>query len=346
MARPIWTGSLSFGLVNVPVGLYTATDDKTIHFNQFQAGTTDRIRNKRINERTGEEVENDQIVKGYDLGGGDYVVVTPDELEAAEPGRSKNIEITDFVDLEDIDPVFYKSTYYLAPHREGAEKPYALLRQAMSESKKIGVATFVFRTKQHLVAIRPDAEVLALETLYYADEVRDPVRDIDSLPGEKYRFEGRELDAAKLLVESMAAKWEPESYHDTYREQVMDIIERKARGETISSERPVERQATVVDLLGALEKSVEAAIARRKGGTTEAGAPARAQGSGKRPSRARGSSAKTGAISAAASAVNSRAELLAQASELGIPGRSRMSRGELEEAVASATKKARGRRAS
>jgi DNA end-binding protein Ku len=188
--------------------------------------------------------------------------------------------------------------------------------------------------------------VLALETLYYADEVRDPVRDIDSLPGEKYRFEGRELDAAKLLVESMAAKWEPESYHDTYREQVMDIIERKARGETISSERPVERQATVVDLLGALEKSVEAAIARRKGGTTEAGAPARAQGSGKRPSRARGSSAKTGAISAAASAVNSRAELLAQASELGIPGRSRMSRGELEEAVASATKKARGRRAS
>ncbi len=263
MARPIWTGALSFGLVNVPVGLYSATEDKAIHFNQFQAGTADRIRNKRVNERTGEEVEFADIVKGYDLGGGEYVILTPEELESAEPGRSRTIEIIDFVDLDDIDPVFFKSTYYLAPHGAGGEKAYALLRQAMKESNKVGVASFVFRTKEQLVAVRPDDRVLALETMYYADEVRDPSRELGTLPSEDTTFAGRELDAAKLLVQSMVAELEPEGYRDNYREKVMEMIERKARGETISTERPSEDRAPVVDLLAALEQSVAAAKERR-----------------------------------------------------------------------------------
>ncbi len=138
MPRAIWTGSLSFGLVNVPVGLFSATDDKAIHFNQFQAGTSDRIRQKRVNERTGEEVEYADVVKGYDLGGGEYVIVTPEELESVEPGRSRTIEITDFVDLDAIDPIYYKSTYYLGPQGDQAVRPYALLREAMAAEQQGG----------------------------------------------------------------------------------------------------------------------------------------------------------------------------------------------------------------
>jgi DNA end-binding protein Ku len=271
MARPIWTGSLSFGLVNVPVGLYSATEDLTVHFNQFQAGTSDRVRNKRVNEQTGEEVPYSDIVKGYDLGGGQFVVISAEELESAEPGRTRTIEISDFVDLDEIDPVYFKSAYYLAPHGAGSDKPYALLRRAMQDANKVGLATFVFRSKQHLVAVRPAASVLALETMYYADEVRDP-EEIGTLPDAQMEFAPRELDAAKLLIDSMAAPWEPEQYRDTYREQVMDLIERKARGETISTERPVEERAPVVDLLAALEKSVAEARERR--------APPRAEPSG------------------------------------------------------------------
>jgi DNA end-binding protein Ku len=262
MARPIWTGSLSFGLVNVPVGLYSATEDLTVHFNQFHAGTTDRVRNKRVNERTGDEVAYSDIVKGYDLGGGQYVVVSPEELEAVEPGRTRTIEISDFVDLDQIDPVYFKSAYYLAPHGNGSDKPYALLRRAMQDANKVGLATFVFRSKQHLVAVRPASSLLALETMYYADEVRDPA-ELGTLPDAAMDFSPRELDAAKLLIESMAAAWEPEQYRDTYREEVMDLIERKARGEVISTERPTEERAPVVDLLAALEKSVAEARERR-----------------------------------------------------------------------------------
>jgi DNA end-binding protein Ku len=321
MARPTWTGSLSFGLVNVPVGLYSATEDKTIHFNQFAGGTADRIRMKRVNERTGEEVPYEDVAKGYDLGGGEYVVLTPEELESAEPGRSRTIEISDFVDLDEIDPIYFKASYYLGPQGPGAEKPYALLRQAMLETNKVGLATFVFRSKQHLVAVRPTAEVLALETMYYADEVRDPA-EIGSLPDASLEFGGRELDAAKLLVESMAAEWEPEQYRDTYREQILEMIDRKARGETISVERPAEEKAPVVDLLAALERSVAAARERR--GQGPSGAPAE-KSSAEADHETSGGGRKT------------RAQLLEEAAVLDVPGRSKMSRDELEEAVAAAS---------
>ena len=182
MARSIWKGALSFGLVNVPVGLYPATQDKTIHFNQFESGTSDRIRYKKVNERTGKEVRSDKIVKGVDLGGGEYVILTDDELAAAEPERSRYIDITDFVELDEIDPVYFRTTYYLAPEGESAGKAYALLHQAMRQSGKVAIATFVMRNKEYLVAIRPEGEVIALETMYFADEVRSPTVELPDLP--------------------------------------------------------------------------------------------------------------------------------------------------------------------
>jgi DNA end-binding protein Ku len=339
MARPIWTGALSFGLVNVPVGVYSATDDKTIHFNQLERGTSDRVRNKRVNERTGEEVAFDAIVKGYDLGGGRYVIIEPEELEAVEPGRSKTIDITDFVDLDDIDPVFYKSTYYLAPQGAGAERAYALLRHAMSETKKVGIATFVMRGKQHLVAIRPDKRVLALETMYFADEVRDPVAELDTLPGDDQDFKGRELDTAKLLVDSMTTPWEPESYTDTYRVAVEELLDRKSRGEVVTSTGPVNEPAPVVDLMEALRRSVEAARTKRAGG----GGESDSDGSEKSTPTTAGSRARAGKSSSeqshrrpAGTSTASKADLVERAAELKIAGRSKMTRAELEAAVTAA----------
>ena len=335
MARAIWTGSLSFGLVNVPVGVYAATEDKTVHFNQLQRGTSDRIRNRRVNERTGEEVAISEIVKGFDLGGGRYVVVEPGELEAVEPGRSNTIEITDFVDLADIDPVFYKSAYYLAPKGKGSERAYALLRQAMAESGRVGIATFVMRGKQHLVAIRPDRQVLTLETMYFADEVRDPASELDSLPPSELEFGGRELDTAKLLIDAMAVEWDPAQYRDTYRDAVEEMIEAKARGEVVSVERPAEPSAPVVDLMDALRASVEKVREGRQAPPAEAARsesrraarPAKAAAAAKAPARAsrRGTTPKA-----------STQELRERAGELGVAGRSKMSRTELEAAVAAA----------
>jgi DNA end-binding protein Ku len=267
VARAIWTGALSFGLVNVPVGLYSATEDRTIHFHQIERGTADRVRQKRVNERTGEEVTYDAITKGYDLGGGRYVIIEPEELEAVEPGKSKNIEITDFVNLDDIDIVSYKTTYYLAPQGKDAQRAYALLRQAMNETGKVAIATLIMRGKQNLVAIRPTSQVLALETMYFWDEVRNPAEALDTLPDEDVTFEGRELDTAKLLIDSMTNQWSPQSYHDTYREAVDEMIERKSRGEVIAVDGQKAEPAPVVDLMEALRASVEAARAKRQGGS-------------------------------------------------------------------------------
>ena len=172
--RTIWKGALSFGLVNIPVGLYPATSDKSIHFNQFEEGTSDRIRYKKVNERTGDEVPQDRIVRGFDLGGGEYVILSEEELESAEPKKTRQIEISDFVGLADIDPVFFRSSYYLAPEGAGADKAYALLRRAMAEAGRVAIATLVMRNKEYLVAIRPDDDALALHTMYFSDEVRAP----------------------------------------------------------------------------------------------------------------------------------------------------------------------------
>jgi DNA end-binding protein Ku len=241
MARTIWKGSLSFGLVNVPIGVYPATQDKSIHFNQFERGTSDRIRYKKVNERTGNEVESANIVKGVDLGGGEYVILNEDELAAAEPERSRYIEITDFVSLNEIDPVYFNTTYYLAPEGETAGKAYALLRQAMQDSGKVAIATFVMRNKEYLVAIRPEADVLALETMYFADEVRSPVKELPNLPN----------------IESMEGSWDPARYHDTHRQKVEALIEEKRQGRTIVA-TAAEPASKVVDLMAALSASIKA----------------------------------------------------------------------------------------
>lgn len=339
MARAIWTGSLSFGLVNVPVGLFTATDDKSIHFNQFQAGTSDRVRNKRVNESTGEEVPYSEIVKGYDLGDGQFVIVTPEELESVEPGRSREITITDFVDLDEIDPIYYRTSYYLAPSGDQARRAYALLRAAMEGSRKVGIATFVMRGKQYLVAIRPEKDVIGLETMYFSDEVRDPSEEIDGVPVEA-DIKDRELDTAKLLIDSMTTVWDASNYHDTYRKRVEELIDKKRDGEVVVADEREPALPPVVDLMEALRASVAAAGSKKKGKAsaktaTSTRATANAQNASKTAQKQRSELSDL-----------SKQDLYERASELNIAGRSKMSRTELEEAIAEASTDRRSRRAS
>jgi DNA end-binding protein Ku len=326
MARAIWTGSLSFGLVNVPVGLFSATEDKSIRFNQFQKGTADRVRNKRVNERTGEEVPYDEIVKGYDLGGGQYVILTPDELASVAPGASKTIDVNDFVDLEQIDPIYFDRPYFLAPHGKGGERAYALLLKAMAEMKKVAIARFIMRDKQYLVAIRADDEALVLETLRFEDEVRRPSEELPSLPIEA-DYEPREMEMAKLLIDSMAADWDPGTYHDTYRERVEGLIDQKARGEVIDVSAAEAEPAPVIDLLEALQASVSAARGGRSAPVATKAASSKSTKSAPAPTKARkGTSELT------------KSELLQRATELEIAGRSKMTRDELLQAVEAAAK--------
>ncbi|HXW35223.1 MAG TPA: Ku protein [Acidimicrobiales bacterium] len=343
MARAIWTGTLSFGLVNVPVGLFPAVTDRTVRFNQLQAGTGDRVRQKRVNERTGDEVDFADVVKGYDIGGGEYVIVTPEELEAVEPGPSRTIEISDFVDLGDIDPIFYKAAYYLAPQGEAADRAYALLRQAMEETGKVAIASMVLRTKQHLVAVRPTESVLALETMYYADEVRDPAKEIEGLPIDM-TFDGRELDTAKLLIDSMTSTWNPENFHDTYRKLVEELIDRKREGGDVTELERREEPAPVVDLMQALQASVDEARMRRGTGSSSASAAKSSvshstKASGNRQGRPAATRGEGKALSGM-----SKSALLEMAASLDIPGRSRMNRAELEAAVAESSAESKGSR--
>lgn len=221
--RAVWTGVISFGLVNVPVGMFAATKEHEPTFRQFAAGSTDRIRYRRVNERTGDEVKFDDIVKGVDLGGGNYVMVTDDELAQVAPGRSRALEISSFADLDEIDPIYFDKTYYLAPAGAEARKTYALLREAMASANRAGIASFVMHGKQHLAAIRASGDALVLETLFFADEVRDP-KTLDNLP-DKIEFNKGELAMADYLIKSMDQPWDPESYRDTYIDRVNELIE-------------------------------------------------------------------------------------------------------------------------
>ena len=278
MARSIWTGALAFGLVNIPVGLYAATEDRTVHFNQFQKGTSDRIRYKRVNERTGDEVNYRDIVKGREVDDDTYVLLTDDELEAVEPGRTRTIDITNFVDLAEVDPIYFQRTYYLAPRGDGADRSYELLHQAMAATNRVGIATFVMRSKEYLVAVRPQQEVLALETMYFADEIRDAIEATGYEPSGQ-QAKPRELTIARQLIESMTTDWDPASYHDSYRERVEELIESKRTGEKIETAAPAPRASKVVDLTETLRRSVEEARGRRTGG------PSRSRGRAGSPGR-------------------------------------------------------------
>ncbi|MFC8944877.1 Ku protein [Streptomyces rochei] len=264
MARAIWTGVITFGLVSVPVGLFTATENHTVHFHQLQRGTSDRIRNRRVNERTGEEVDPGDIVKGYEVGEGEYVVVEPDELDEIAPGRSRALEITDFVDLDGIAPVYFDRTYYVAPRGKEYLKVYELLRAALAESGKAGVATFVMRNRQYLTVLRAEDEVLVLQTLHWADEVRDPGRELPELPSERAGRD-KELDMALRLVDALSGPWEPERYHDTYQEKVRELVRAKAEGQEVAVAEEAPQATNVVDLMDVLRGSLERAGGARGG---------------------------------------------------------------------------------
>ena len=267
MARPIWTGSITFGLVTIPVALFSATEDHTIHFNQFQRGTADRIRYQRVNERTGKEVDYADIVRGHQIGDGEYVVVEPDELAAIAPGRSRSIEISTFVDLADIDPIYFQKTYWLAPAKPEYADSYALLVSAMARTNRVGIANFVMRGKQYLTAVRADDDVLALDTLFFADEIRDP-HQLDDLPGRK-KASGKQLNMAVSLIDAMTGDWQPKDYADTYTAKVHKLLEDKRKGKEIVTEAQAPEATGVVDLMDALRRSVESARGSRGRRKTE-----------------------------------------------------------------------------
>ncbi len=259
MARSIWTGAISFGLVTVPVKLYSAVSRKSVRFHQLNGPTGVRIQQKRVDPTTGDEVSYEDIVKGFEIGPDRYVIIEPGELESLDPKKTKTIEIEDFVDLSDIDPIMYDHPYYLAPGAGGA-KPYRLLLEAMRESGKVAIAKVVIRQKENLVAIRPmDGEVLGMATMIFADEVVDPER-IDELDAAReVEVNDRELSIAKQLVESLSGEFEPGKYQDTYREEVLALIERKAAGEEIAVQPAREEdEEPVPDLMAALKASLDA----------------------------------------------------------------------------------------
>jgi DNA end-binding protein Ku len=270
MARSIWTGAISFGLVTVPVKLYSAVNRKTVRFHQLSSKTGVRIQQKRVDPTTGEEVAYDEIVKGYELTPERYVLIEPEELDALAPKKTKTIEIEDFVELSDIDPIFYDHPYYLAPGAGGA-KPYRLLVEAMRETGRVAIARVVIRQKEQLVALRPMGDVLGMSTMLFADEVVDPERVDELAAVNDVEASDRELDIAKQLVESLAGSFDPAKYHDAYREEVLDLIERKAAGEEIAVQPAGdEEEEPVPDLMAALKASLDAVREREPGGDGKA----------------------------------------------------------------------------
>jgi DNA end-binding protein Ku len=265
----MWTGTIGFGMVTVPVKLYSAVDRKTVRFHQLSGKSGVRVSQKRVDPSTGEEVPYAEIVKGYELAPDRYVVIEPGELETLEPKKTKTIEIEEFVDLSQIDPVFYDHPYYLAPG-QGGLKPYRLLLEAMRETGKVAIARVVIRSKEQLVAVRPMGDVLGMATMLFADEVLSPERLDEVADAAEVKTTKRELDIAKQLVDSLAADFKPDAFQDTYREQVLALIERKAQGRAIAVQpSPEEVAAPAPDLMSALKASLDAVRARE--GTAPSG---------------------------------------------------------------------------
>jgi DNA end-binding protein Ku len=298
MRRPIWQGTMSFGLVTVPVALYPATQSHTVQFHQLERGTSDRIRYRRVNERTGREVDQQDIVKGHEFDDGDYAVVEPEELDDIAPGRSRSLEIQTFVALHEIDPTYFNRSYWLAPGNPDYAHAYHLLVRAMAETDRAGIGEFVMRGREYLTAIRADKGVLALHTLFFADEIRDPAKEFDLPKADQPR--GRELAMAKELIESMSGPWHPEEYQDAYQKRVRALLADKRAGRVTEPEAEPAAPTTVVDLTEALRNSL------RRGTKNQAADDIDAL---------------------------SKADLMKLARELDIPGRSTMTRDELRQAV-------------
>jgi DNA end-binding protein Ku len=257
MPRSIWSGAISFGLVNVPVKLFSAVSRKSVRFHQLHDKDGVRIQQKRVCPADGEEIAYENIVKGYEISPDKYVVIEPEELEALDPKKTRAIEIQEFVDLEEIDPIYFDHPYYLAPDK-GAAKPYRLLLQAMQDTNKVAIARVVIRQKENLVAIRATGDVMTMATMVFHDEVISP-DTIDEIPEEgEAEVSDREVEMAQQLIGSLSADFEPEKYHDEYRERVLELIEAKAAGQEITVQAP-EEPAAVPDLMAALEQSLAAA---------------------------------------------------------------------------------------
>ncbi|HEX6117286.1 MAG TPA: Ku protein [Solirubrobacterales bacterium] len=284
MPRAIWSGSISFGLLNVPVKLYSAVSKKSVSFRELREGDGSRIRHKRVAEEDGEEVPYEKIVKGYEITPDNYVIMSRDELAEIDPEKTRAIEIKDFVDLDEIDPIYFDHPYYLGPDK-GAERAYQLLVKAMEDQRKVAIARFVLRNKENLAAIRPMDGALTMATMRFHDEVVSPDDLDDVLPEKQAKIEKRELDMAKQLIESLSTDFEAEKYEDEYRDKLLSLIERKAKGEDIVSaptEEPTPTKAP--DLMAALEESLAAV------GGEELG-----KGSGSKASKSKSSPSKPAA---------------------------------------------------
>jgi DNA end-binding protein Ku len=282
MARPVWTGTISFGLVNVPVKAYTAVRDHDVHFNQLEKGSGSRIRNRKVAERSGKEVDPDDIEMGFEIRKGRYVTFDKKELEALRPASTRMIDVSDFVALADIDPIYYERTYWLGPDGDASKQAYNLLLAAMEERERVAIGTVVMRNKQYLTAVRPLDGVLAMSTMRFADEVV-PRADVEGLPNRRAKPEAKALRMATQLVESLASDWDPARYHDTYVEELRKRIKARDRGKGIVEQDEQPTEGKVLDLMAALERSVEAA----KGRTSAKKASAKSSPGKKRTSKAR-----------------------------------------------------------
>lgn len=269
MARPMWNGSISFGLVNVPVKMFTSVKRKTLHFNQLRASDGCRIRLKKVCSADGTEVASENIIRGYEISPERYVTITDEELQVLNPKTTRSIDIEDFVSLEEIDPIYFEQSYYLVPDK-GAAKAYSLLFAAMKKTNKIAIARIVMRNKEYLAAIRPAGRALSLATMYFSDEIVSQ-DELEALP-EDIAPDERELTMAEQLINSLSAVFEPEKYHDEYREKVLDLIEKKAEGQTVTLQPAAPEGGKVIDLMAALEASLKA---MKKNDSQEAAKPPR-----------------------------------------------------------------------
>jgi DNA end-binding protein Ku len=278
MPRAIWSGAISFGLVNVPVKLYSATSPKSVRFHQLSGKTGARIKQKRVDASTGEEVAFEDLVKGYELAPDRYVVIEPEELEALDPKTTHTIDIEEFVDLGEIDPIYYDSSYFIAPSAGGA-KPYRLLLEAMRESGRVGIGRVVLRSKQQLCALRPTGDVLMLSTMLFGDEVNSPDRldELDAI--RETETSPRELQMAEQLIESLSGEFDPGHYRDDYRDQVLALIERKAAGEEITpAPEAAQAPSAAPDLMAALEASLAAVTSGNSDEADDARSTAKSKG--------------------------------------------------------------------
>jgi DNA end-binding protein Ku len=259
MARPVWTGSVSFGLVNVPVKAFTAVRDHDVHFHQLQKGTGARIRNRKVSERTGREVATDDIEMGYEIGKGTYVTFDAEELDELRPASTRAIEVSDFVALDEVDPIYFERTYWLSPDGEPSKQAYQLLLAAMEERQRVAIGSVVMRNKQYLAAIRPLDGALAMSTMRFADEVV-PRTEVADMPSRRSKPDPKALSMATSLIDALAATWDPKQYHDTYTEELRSRIKAKDAGKDVVEREEAEPTgAKVLDLMEALQASVDAA---------------------------------------------------------------------------------------